>query len=61
MKIIEYTTVTADNFAHLDAAVNNLLKEGFQPYGNPYLTDNAVEGCTDTFLVLQAMVKTEES
>lgn len=59
MKITEYVTARADDFAALDGQVNQLLKEGYQPYGNPYLTDNPVEGKIDTFLVAQAMVRCE--
>ena len=57
MKIIEYKTATADNWAALDKDVNNLLAQGYQLYGNPYLAGNKIEGAIGTFLVAQAMVK----
>jgi len=56
-KYTEYKTAVADNFEALDAVVTKLLSEGFQLYGNPYLTDNQVEGRVDNFTVAQAMVK----
>jgi hypothetical protein len=57
MKIIEYKTVTADNWALLDKEVNKLLAQGYQLYGNPYFGGNKIEGAIGTFLVAQAMVK----
>jgi len=56
-KYTEYKTAVAYNFEALDAVVTKLLSEGFQLYGNPYLTDNQVEGRVDNFTVAQAMVK----
>lgn len=50
MKIIEYKTAKADSLDNLDKAVNALIKEGFQPYKNPYLVHA---------WLCQAMVKNE--
>lgn len=36
MKIQEYNTVTGKSSAELDQNVKALLKDGFEPYGNPY-------------------------
>jgi hypothetical protein len=57
MKITEYKTVkTTANEKDLDDKVNFLIKEGFQPYGNPYIlsrTPSMVQVC-------QAMIKYED-
>jgi hypothetical protein len=52
--IREYATIREDNFKDLDKKVNELIEQGFQPYGNPYVTDNR------EFLVCQAMVNYEK-
>jgi hypothetical protein len=57
MKIIEYKTATADNWASLDKDVNKLLAQGYQLYGNPYFGEKKIEGAIGTFMVAQAMVK----
>jgi len=36
MKIQEYKTATGKSAAELDQNVKGLLKDGFEPYGNPY-------------------------
>lgn len=48
MKIVEYKTVTADNWTALDKEVNRLLSLGYQLYGNPYFGDSTLA---------QAMIK----
>jgi len=48
MRIVEYKTVTADNWTTLDKEVNRLLSQGYQLYGNPYFGDSTLA---------QAMVK----
>lgn len=53
-QIIEYTTIRESNFESLDMKVNELIEQGFQPFGSPYVTDNG------DFLACQAMVKYEE-
>ena len=57
MKVIEYRTATADNCASLDKEVNNLLAQGFQPYGNPYSSHSKIKGIADTSQVAQAMIR----
>ena len=57
MKIIEYKTATADNWASLDKEVNKLLAQGYQLYGNPYFGGSKTEGASGAFMVAQAMVK----
>ncbi len=56
MNIIKYTTAVADNIEELDDKVNVLIRDGFQPYGNPYYiapSDRVVDSP-----VCQAMVRT---
>lgn len=36
MKIESYRTVSAASSVDLDEQINYLIKEGFQPYGDPY-------------------------
>jgi hypothetical protein len=36
MKIIEYKTATGSDIPSLDMAVNKLINEGFEPYGQQY-------------------------
>jgi len=54
-EISEYKTVQADNLQNLDAAVNRLIKDGFQPYGN--LIVLAIGGQVVSTLIAQPMVK----
>jgi hypothetical protein len=57
MKIQEYKTVTGEKLEDLDAAVNALIQEGFQPFGSPYIIGN-LDG--NVFApICQAMVKWE--
>ena len=51
-RIEEYKTVRAQETANLDQLVNNELKKGFQPYGNPFSIGN---------WMCQAMVKFADS
>ena len=48
-QIIEYKTITAGATDELDKKVNESIRQGFQPFGNPYISD---EG---EFLACQAM------
>jgi hypothetical protein len=57
MKAIEYKTAYGSSTKELDERVNAMLLDGFQPFGNPYLSDQEVEGKVDTFVIWQAMVK----
>lgn len=59
MKITKYTTAYGNNPLELDASVNKHLANGWQPYGNPYATENPVEGAMESMLLAQAMVKAE--
>jgi len=61
MKIIEYKTVHDSSVKELDECVNAMLRDGFQPFGSPYLSDQELEGKVDTFAVWQAMVRYEEA
>jgi hypothetical protein len=54
--ITEYATARATNSTELDVAVNKMIKEGFQPYGDPYAADSTKDY---GFRVSQAMVKYE--
>ena len=58
MKITEYKTASADSVGHLDSAINALIKEGFQPYHQPYFIGK-VEGRLEDLLICQPMIKTE--
>jgi hypothetical protein len=55
MKIKEYKTVGGSNAEDLDAKVNKLLAEGYQLYGNPYLSDSVIDG-VESFAIFQALV-----
>lgn len=59
MKITQYVTAYGNNPRELDQAVNALLAKDFQPHGNPYATENPVEGAMESLLLAQAMVKYE--
>lgn len=54
-EIKRYHTVRESNFQDLDNLVNQLIKKGWQPFGNPYVTDSERE-----FLACQAMVLCSE-
>jgi len=58
-QVIEYITVKSQEgyFGDFDEEINNLIKEGFQPFGSPYVTASS-EG--QKFQVFQAMVKYKE-
>ena len=56
-KIIEYRTVAKQSIKELDAKVNEVLAEGFQLYGNPYVSEGEIPGFVGPFLACQAMVK----
>ena len=58
MKIKEYATAFGNNPRELDEAVNKLIASGWQPYGNPYATENPVKQALEHLLLAQAMVKT---
>jgi hypothetical protein len=58
MKIKEYRTAAGDSLKSLDLSVNRLIADGFQPFGNPYVT-GTIEGRIEDFFVCQAMVKND--
>ena len=59
MKIKQYATAYGNNPRELDEAVNKLIPAGWQPYGNPYATDNPVKDAVEPGFFAQAMVKSE--
>jgi len=60
MKIKQYATAYGNNPRELDEAVNKHLASGWQPYGNPYATENPVKDAMEPLLLAQAMVKSED-
>ena len=60
MKIQEYRTVAEVSLEALDATVNDLIRNGFQPYGDPYTISN-VKGRKENFVACQAMVRESEA
>lgn len=60
MKIKQYVTAFGNNPRELDEAVNKHLAAGWQPYGNPYATDNPVKDAMEHLLLAQPMVKSED-
>jgi|HubBroStandDraft_1064217.scaffolds.fasta_scaffold1138477_1 hypothetical protein len=56
MKIESYQTATGEAPDELDDKVNALIKQGFQPYGSPYVAPKE-EGFGAP--ICQAMVKTD--
>ena len=61
MKITQYVTAFGNNPRELDQSVNALIAKGFQPHGNPYATENPIQGAMESLLLAQAMVKSEAS
>jgi hypothetical protein len=59
MKITHYATAYGNNPRELDDAVKRHLADGWQPYGNPYATENPIPNAMEPQLLAQAMVKTE--
>ena len=56
MRIKHYVTAFSNDVVKLDHAVNDLIAKGYQPYGNPYVSDCGANGGTDRFLACQSMV-----
>jgi hypothetical protein len=50
--ITEYMTARGENIQELDAKVNELIQQGFQPFGSPYLAQG-----DDSLMCHQAVVK----
>ena len=59
MKIKQYVTAYGNNPSELDQAVNKHIAAGWQPFGNPYATENPVKDAVESELFVQAMVKAE--
>lgn len=59
MKIKQYATAYGNNPRELDEAVNKQIAAGWQPYGNPYATENPVKDAMEHLLLAQPMVKSE--
>ena len=59
MEIEAYKTVSAASAQDLDQEVNGLIKQGFQPYGNPYFVAPKSQAlmAADISPFNQAMVK----
>lgn len=55
-EIGEYKTIIASKFEELDRKVNESIKQGFQPFGSPFVTGTG-EKYIDKFLACQAMVR----
>lgn len=48
-EIVEYITAAESSRTDLDSKVNELIQQGFQPFGSPYVKENSFP--------CQAMVK----
>ncbi len=59
MKIKEYVTAFGNTPRELDDAVNKLIAKGWQPFGNPYASENPVKHALEHMLLAQARIKTE--
>ena len=59
MKIKQYATAYGNNPRELDEAVNKHLASGWQPYGNPYATENPVKDAVEPELFAQQVVKSD--
>lgn len=57
MKIIEYKTATGSTLPELDREVNELIKQGFQPFGDPYFSTGNIPEKPPTHGFFQAMVR----
>lgn len=53
-RIIEYRTARDSNIDGLDRKVTEMIEQGFQPFGSPYVTE------AGEFLACQAMVRYED-
>jgi len=61
MEMVLYHTVVASTSKELDAAVNELLGQGYQLYGNPYTSDRPIEDLGGDRAFYQAMVLDRET
>ena len=61
MKTTLYRTLSASTAAELDKTVNDLLAEGYQLFGSPYLSDHPIEGMVGNMTFYQAMTLEKET
>ena len=61
METVLYHTVIASTSKELDAAVNELLGQGYQLYGSPYLSDRPIEDLGGDRAFYQAMILNKET
>ena len=61
MRIVLYRTVNASTAGELDTAINELLGQGYQLYGSPYLSDGSTEGVAGTAAFYQAMTLDDQT
>lgn len=61
MKTLIYQTVSSNAVEELNKAVNVMLEEGCQLYGNPYLSDRWVEGAIVGVTFHQAVTMERET
>jgi hypothetical protein len=57
-KIISYKTIRSNSHSSLDSAINELIAEGWQPYGSPYTSASQGGG---TNYVYQALIRYEST
>lgn len=61
MRITRYVTAFATDLLKLDREVNELITQGYQPYGDPYVLEReTVSASLDRFLACQAMISHDE-
>lgn len=60
-KITEYATITATDAEAMDVAANEMIQEGWQPFGGVSVTRTNGDGLEDSdHLLAQAMVRYAE-
>ena len=55
MKIKKYVTVCKETTEELDEAIGELIKQGYQPYGNPYTGNRLNKAGLLRCMIYQAM------
>jgi hypothetical protein len=61
MRIANYQTAYGKTFGELDMQVNQFIKVGWQPFGNPFISEKPGGGNRDGWLACQAMVMDDAS